>query len=549
MTNSTPVIPRLLGAKLPPSSLRNKVSFNDLISSDNLDGLWSKNATKKKLIHRRNLQSVGLDRGFRSFSNLPPSPLSVNLADQASLILDGENPTSSGGRLRSISYSDELISPRLKPNQFKSPITDDEDELPKTPFDLLISKPTASEVYGDEDELGRMDLMNNAENVCEDLVIDASLQERYLSEGTFDVPLDLENIWSLDDLEAKENLGKRLRSSPKSSFELMISKFEKDSNILESQIGLKSISQPLGPEESFEQSIWFGSPPDEEEGLKQKQLKAGSKASSAKSSSLVNRPIKGFKSMTKLSSVVKNGSIRGKLKGTEVGMEGVDMEGVVIDQNEEIRLISQRLMQAIESSSEEEMMSPRRLYGQRQAIRENGNWNSRIEEEHLVRIENQVSINENSHRPGQKGDTKEWLKEQYSFEESFDEEELKEIEDYRAKRRLQRKKKKISLKNSAEPSTAEVEEKGRKMMLMRGKSIGRTIEGSLKNRMDEVKPDGNQVYHYSLKSQTNKQSNDPINHHSQAKSISSSSQSNWKMRFDQLKENMMSGLGIQSNQI
>ncbi|KAI8457530.1 hypothetical protein BY996DRAFT_6411579 [Phakopsora pachyrhizi] len=169
-------------------------------------------------------------------------------------------------------------------------------------------------------------------------------------------------------------------------------------------------------------------------------------------------------------------------------------------------------MQAIESSSEEEMTSPRRLYRQPQAIRENRNWNSQIKEEHLVRIENQASINQNFHQPGQKGDTKEWLKEQYTFQESLDKEELKEMEDYCAKRRLWRKKKKRSLKNLAEQSTVDVEEKGQKTMLMRGKSIGSPVKGNLKNRMGKVKPDGNQVYHYSLKSQSNRQPNNSVNH-------------------------------------
>ncbi|KAI8461810.1 hypothetical protein BY996DRAFT_8683047 [Phakopsora pachyrhizi] len=254
--------------------------------------------------------------------------------------------------------------------------------------------------------------------------------------------------------------------------------------------------------------------------------------------------IKSFKSITKLSLVVKNGSIRGKLKGAEV-----DMEGAVMDQNKEIQFISQKLMQAIESSSEEEMMSPRHLYRQLQAIRENRNWNSWIKEENLVRIENQASINQNFHQPGPKGNTKEWLKEQYTFQESLDKEELKEMEDYCAKRRLQRKKKKRSLKNLAEQSTVEVEEKGQKTMLMSRKSIGRPVKGNLKNRMGKVKPDGNQVYHYSFKSQSNRQLNNSVNHDVQDNSISSSSQSNRKMRFDQLKENMMSGLGIQSSQI
>ncbi|KAI8457496.1 hypothetical protein BY996DRAFT_6411600 [Phakopsora pachyrhizi] len=242
-----------------------------------------------------------------------------------------------------------------------------------------------------------------------------------------------------------------------------------------------AISQPFRSEDDFRQSIWFNSPPGDEEGSRQKQLKASSKAVNSKFLSLVTCQIKSFKSITKLSLVVKNGSIRGKLKGAEV-----DMEGVVMDQNKEIQLISQRLMEANKSSSEEEMMSPRCLYRQPQAIRKNRSWNSWIKEEHLVRIENQASINQNFYQPGQKGDTKEWLKEQYMFQESLDKEELKEMEDYCPKRRLQRKKKKRFLKNSAEQSTVEVEEKGWKTMLMRGKSIGRPIKGNLKNRMAKV---------------------------------------------------------------
>ncbi|CAH7675391.1 hypothetical protein BY996DRAFT_6444649 [Phakopsora pachyrhizi] len=148
-----------------------------------------------KLIHWQNLLSVGLNRAFRSFSNLAPSLLLVNLADQASLIVDGEYLTISGGRIRSISYNNELISPILKLDQFKSPITDDEDKLPKTTFDLLISKVTLSEAYRDEDESGGMLLLNTAKNFCEGLVIDVLLQERYLSVSTFDNPLDLDNIW------------------------------------------------------------------------------------------------------------------------------------------------------------------------------------------------------------------------------------------------------------------------------------------------------------------------------------------------------------------
>ncbi|KAI8459409.1 hypothetical protein BY996DRAFT_6410165 [Phakopsora pachyrhizi] len=105
------------------------------------------------------------------------------------------------------------------------------------------------------------------------------------------------------------------------------------------------------------------------------------------------------------------------------------------------------------------------------------------------------------------------------------------------------------LENLAEKSTVEVEEKGWKTMLMRGKSIERPVKGNLKNRMGKFKPDGNQVYHYSLKSQSNRQPKNPVNHDVQDNSISSSSQSNWKMRFDQMKENMMSGLGTQSSQI
>ncbi|KAI8457335.1 hypothetical protein BY996DRAFT_6411746 [Phakopsora pachyrhizi] len=226
---------------------------------------------------------------------------------------------------------------------------------------------------------------------------------------------------------------------------------------------LIATSQPFRSEDDFRQLIWFNSPPGEEEGLRQKQLKERSKAVNSKSLSLVTHQIKSFKSITKLSLVEKNGSIRGKLKGAEV-----DMEGIVMDKNEEIQLISQRLMQAIESSSEEEMMSPRLLYKQPQVIRENRNWNSRIKKEHLVRIENQASINQNFHQLGQKGDTKEWLKEQYMFQESLDKVELIEMEDCCAKRRLQRKnKKKRSLKNLAEQLTVEVEEKGQKTMLMR----------------------------------------------------------------------------------
>ncbi|KAI8450705.1 hypothetical protein BY996DRAFT_6524848 [Phakopsora pachyrhizi] len=51
-----------------------------------------------KLIHWQNLQTVGLDRALRECFNLAPSPL------------------------------DEFISPRLKLEQFKSLITDDEDK-------------------------------------------------------------------------------------------------------------------------------------------------------------------------------------------------------------------------------------------------------------------------------------------------------------------------------------------------------------------------------------------------------------------------------------
>ncbi|KAI8444622.1 hypothetical protein BY996DRAFT_6504661 [Phakopsora pachyrhizi] len=50
----------------------------------------------------------------------------------------------SGGRIRLISYSDEFISPRLKLDQFKSPITDDEDK--------------------EEDESGGMLLLNTDKN-------------------------------------------------------------------------------------------------------------------------------------------------------------------------------------------------------------------------------------------------------------------------------------------------------------------------------------------------------------------------------------------------
>ncbi|KAI8445411.1 hypothetical protein BY996DRAFT_6503514 [Phakopsora pachyrhizi] len=101
----------------------------------------------------------------------------------------------SGGRIRLISYSDEFISPRLKLDQFKSPITDDEDKLPKTTYDLLISKVTLDEAYMEEDESGGMLLLNTDKNFCEGLVIDVSLQERNLSVGTFDIPLDLDNKW------------------------------------------------------------------------------------------------------------------------------------------------------------------------------------------------------------------------------------------------------------------------------------------------------------------------------------------------------------------
>ncbi|KAI8460717.1 hypothetical protein BY996DRAFT_6521895 [Phakopsora pachyrhizi] len=81
-------------------------------------------------------------------------------------------------------------------------------------------------------------------------------------------------------------------------------------------------------------------------------------------------------------------------------------------------------------------------------------------------------------------------------------------------------------KEKASQSFVEVEEKSQKMMLMRGKSIGRPVKGNLKSRMGKVKPDGNQVYHYSLKSQRNRQPKNPVNHDFQDNRISSSSQSN-----------------------
>ncbi|KAI8457250.1 hypothetical protein BY996DRAFT_6450168 [Phakopsora pachyrhizi] len=163
-----------------------------------------------------------------------------------------------------------------------------------------------------------------------------------------------------------------------------------------------AISQPFRSEDDFKQSIRFDSPPGEEEGSRQKQLKASSKAVNSKSSSLVNCQIKSFISITKLSSVVKNGSIRGKLKGAEVDIEGV----------------------AIESSSEEEMMSPRHLYRQPQAIRENRNWNSQIKEEHLARrviqkemVERTVHIPRIFRQRGAEGDGGLLSKEKASEEE------------------------------------------------------------------------------------------------------------------------------------
>ncbi|KAI8445184.1 hypothetical protein BY996DRAFT_6615014 [Phakopsora pachyrhizi] len=93
----------------------------------------------------------------------------------------------SGGRIRLISYSDDFISPRLKLDQFKSPITDDEDKLPKTTYDLLISKMTLSEAYREEDESGGMLLLNTDKNFCEGLVIDVSLQESVNSDRGWEI--------------------------------------------------------------------------------------------------------------------------------------------------------------------------------------------------------------------------------------------------------------------------------------------------------------------------------------------------------------------------
>ncbi|KAI8448981.1 hypothetical protein BY996DRAFT_6518226 [Phakopsora pachyrhizi] len=88
------------------------------------------------------------------------------------------------------------------------------------------------------------------------------------------------------------------------------------------------------------------------------------------------------------------------LIGSEEWNAEVDMEGLVMDQNNKIQLISQRSMQAIESSSEEEMMSPRRDQREQKL-------NSWIKEEHLLRIENQARMVERTvHVPrifGQRG--------------------------------------------------------------------------------------------------------------------------------------------------
>ncbi|KAI8455449.1 hypothetical protein BY996DRAFT_6525895 [Phakopsora pachyrhizi] len=226
----------------------------------------------------------------------------------------------------------------------------------------------------------------------------------------------------------------------------------------------------------------------EEEGLRKKQLKARSKAVNSKSSSLVTCQIKSFKSITKLSLVVKNGSIKGKLNGAEVDMEGL----------------------AIKSSSEEEMMGPRPLYRQLQAIREIRNWNSWIKEEHLVRIGNQARMVERTvHVPrifGQRG--------------------------------AERDGGLLRNEKASEKEEEEILEK-----------LGRAINCGSRGEGSEDNADESKIYWKARQRKYeeqdgNRQPNNPVNHDVQDNSISSSSQSNLKMRFDQLKENMMSGLEI-----